>query len=232
MTATTIHETILIPSLIERLMNGRLRIPRHRQPLAWVQTDVYALLSSIGRGFPIGSLIAWETREPMESADRAGPVTLPARVPGTADYLIDGRHRATAILGALCGKTDQSTSTDGIDWRMYYDVDKEEFCRQRPGGPRPEDFPVDALADTAKFMAAAQRMTEAGPDTNRTQARVKKAENLAAAFRDYAVPISKLVDADMTAATTVFERIGRTGHRRTALELKTALEQRAEAQRR
>ncbi len=51
-----------VEDLLGELRRGRMRIPSFQRGLRWERGDAAKLLDSLWRGYPIGTLLFWETR--------------------------------------------------------------------------------------------------------------------------------------------------------------------------
>ena len=69
-----VPEVVFLGKLVERIAAGKIRVPRFQRAFVWKQTDLHALLDSVLRGFPIGSILVWDTEETIETTGRVGPV--------------------------------------------------------------------------------------------------------------------------------------------------------------
>ena len=189
----------------------------------WRQTDLHTLLDSILRGFPIGSILVWDTEENIESTDSIGPVRISPRPDGMIGYLLDGQQRVSTLVGTLRLTDDMNATVDQVDWRVYCNLDTQEFHRAPAEGVGPQHFPVRSLLDTAGFFEACRRIQSEGQDSGRSKIWLAEADRLANAFRDYQLPLIRIRDADLDSAVTVFARLNRTGRKMAADEMVSAL---------
>ena len=103
-------EVIFLGNLVERVVAGKIRIPRFQRELVWKQKDILALLDSIQRGFPIGLILVWDTNEKITSTERVGPVIVGPPPDGSVGYVIDGHQRVATLVGTL-RMTDEIKNT-------------------------------------------------------------------------------------------------------------------------
>ena len=217
-------EVAFLGNLVERVATGRIRVPRFQRSFVWKQPDLIALLDSILRGFPIGSILVWETERSIESNDRIGPVKIGPRPDGIVGYLLDGQQRVSTLVGTLRLTDDMEPNVDQIEWRIYYDLDSQQFVWLRDAAmdKTPQHFPVRSLLTTAGFIAAC-RLIEDDHHGQQAKRRLAEADRLASAFRDYQLPVIRIGDADLESAVTVFARLNRTGRKIAPDELVSAL---------
>ena len=221
-----VPEVVFLGKLVERVAAGKIRVPRFQRAFVWKQPDLSALLDSVLRGFPIGSILVWDTETAIESSPKIGPVTLSPRPGGLVGYLLDGQQRVSTLVGTLRLTGDADPVVDQIDWRVHYDLDDQKFVhlRQQEEQPGPRYFPVRSLLDTAEFFGACRRIqSDADADAGAAQRRLGEADRLANAFRDYQLPLIHIREADLESAVTVFARLNRTGRKMAADEMVSAL---------
>ena len=240
-------EVVFLGNLVERVAAGKIRVPRFQRPFVWKQPDLSLLLDSVLRGFPIGSILVWDTDKDIESTPRIGPLEISPRPDGMVGYLLDGQQRVSSLTGTLRLTDDMDSIVNQIDWRVYYDLDEQAFIdhrkaakdsavrRQRVGAagpsinnrqpeedPDPRYFPVRSLLNTAGFFEACRRIQQQGDDEHH-QRWLNEADRLASAFRDYQLPLISIREADLESAVTVFARLNRGGRKMAEDELVSAL---------
>ena len=218
-----VPEVVFLGKLVERIADGKIRVPRFQRAFVWRQTDLHALLDSILRGFPIGSILVWDTEEDIESTRRIGPMEISSRPDGMIGYLLDGQQRVSTLVGTLRLTDGMNETVDQVDWRVYCNLETREFHRAPAEGVGPQHFPVRSLLNTAGFFAACRRIESEVDDPVRSQKWLDEADRLANAFRDYQLPLIRVRDADLDSAVTVFARLNRTGRKMAADEMVSAL---------
>ena len=218
-----VPEVVFLGKLVERVAAGKIRVPRFQRAFVWKQPDLSALLDSVLRGFPIGSILVWETEKAIESSTSIGPVTISPQPEGVVGYLLDGQQRVSTLVGTLRLTEDANPTADQIDWRIYYDLEEREFIplRRLAEPPEPRYFPVRSLLNTAGFFDACRRIQNV--DDEHRQAWLDEADRLSSAFRDYQLPLIHIREADLESAVTVFARLNRTGRKMAEDEMVSAL---------
>ena len=230
-----VSQIVSLGWLVERVAAGKIRVPRFQRAFVWKQPDLSALLDSVLRGFPIGSILVWDTDRNIDSTSRIGPVEIGPRSDGVVGYILDGQQRVSTLAGTLRLTDGTDSIVDQIDWRVYYDLDERAFVDHRKAAknsaaargepqknPEPRYFPVRSLLNTAGFFEACRRI-QAQVDDGHRQRRLDEADRLASAFRDYQLPLISIREADLESAITVFARLNRTGRKMAEDELVSAL---------
>ena len=218
-----VPEVVFLGKLVERIAAGKIRVPRFQRTFVWKQGDLHALLDSVLRGFPIGSILVWDTEKAIETTRLVGPVEVSSPPKGLVGYLLDGQQRVSALVGTLRLPDGADPIADQIDWCVYYDLENREFLRAPVGGIGPQHFPVRSLLNTAGFFAACRRIQSEVDYETVAQRWLDEADRLANAFRDYQLPLIHIREADLDSAVTVFARLNRTGRKMTADEMVSAL---------
>ena len=216
-------EVVFLGRLVEQVVTGRIRVPRFQRPFVWKQGDLHQLLDSVLRGFPIGSILVWETEKTIESTRRIGPVEVsppPSRLVG---YLLDGQQRVSTLVGTLRLAKGANPLVDDVDWRVYCDLETRELLRMGTDEAEPRYFPVRSLLDTASFFAACRRIESGAGSNQQAQRWIGEADRLSNAFRDYQLPLIRIREASLDSAVTVFARLNRTGRKMAADEMVSAL---------
>ena len=222
-----VSEVVFLGKLVERIVSGKIRVPKFQRAFVWRQSDLHSLLDSVFRGFPIGSILVWDTDDDIESRTSVGPVQIGRRPTGTVGYLLDGQQRVSTLVGTLRLAPDANdagqTIVDDLDWALYCDLDSAEFMRAPKTGLEPQHFPVRSLLNTAGFFEACRRIVDEVKDRRRGMQWLEEADRLASAFRDYQLPLIHIREANLDSAVTVFARLNRTGRKMTADEMVSAL---------
>jgi hypothetical protein len=106
-----------IRSLIDRVDRGEIRLPEIQRNYVWKPPKVAALVDSLYRRYPTGSLLLWETGE--EIIERAPSIQGPNENPlNKPQYLIDGQQRLTSLHRVFKGH-------EGA--RIVFNVETERF---------------------------------------------------------------------------------------------------------
>ena len=216
-------EVIFLGKLVEHVAAGRIRVPRFQRAFVWKQADLHDLLDSVLRGFPIGSILIWDTELSIESAARVGPIEISSPPGGQVGYLLDGQQRVSTLVGTLRLPDEAEPIVDDVNWCLYCDLDRREFLPILPEKTEARHFPVRSLLDTAGFFTACRRIEEGAGDPGKVRRWLNEADRLASAFRDYQLPLIRIREADLDSAVAVFARLNRKGRRMAADEMVSAL---------
>jgi len=66
-----------IASLLSDVAKGNVKIPVFQREYVWLDDQIMSLLDSIYKGFPVGSLLLWSTKERLRHERNVGGFHLP-----------------------------------------------------------------------------------------------------------------------------------------------------------
>lgn len=88
-----------ISTVLDKIDSGAIALPEFQRGYVWSRRQVRDLVESLYRGFPVGSLLLWETA--TESADARGEGQLQR---GYVSLLLDGQQRISSLYGLIRGR--------------------------------------------------------------------------------------------------------------------------------
>lgn len=203
-----------LAAVLKEIKGGELRIPNLQRQFVWSADRMLKLFDSIRRGYPIGSILIWESDQEYPSREEVGPIKVsPPPQRRAVAYLLDGQQRLTTLLGCLY--LPDASGGRRNKWRMAYraDVDTFAVARSRPG---PSDVPVKLFMDgfeMSKYLSS----------SNFNEQEFRRTQQVANIFLQYQIPVITLKDASLEEAVDVFGRLNTLGKSLTAPELASAL---------
>ncbi|EDT05613.1 protein of unknown function DUF262 [Burkholderia ambifaria IOP40-10] len=96
------QQNIPIGTLVDMYKRGELRLPEIQRHYVWQATRVRDLLDSLYRDYPSGSILMWETDEPVPTRDFA--ITQENTAFAGRKLLLDGQQRLTSLTAVLGGE--------------------------------------------------------------------------------------------------------------------------------
>ncbi len=202
-------ETRTIEDLVDEARKGRVRIPRFQRALNWEPEDARLLLDSIYRGYPIGTLLFWQSK-----ADAAqlsfGTLIVDADARADAWWVVDGQQRVTSLVRALLGSPDD-------DFHFWFDLDEEAFVRGSGlRGDRDRFLPLTEVLDSERLHAWVG-------ERSLSSDRKKVAYRLNKRVREYSVPAYIVETTNEDVLRRIFERTNSTGKALAAADVFNAL---------
>lgn len=207
-----------IDELARRILTGDILLPKFQRSPVWEKGQILTLLDSVAKGYPIGSVLLWQSRQELRSESSIADLDIDLPRPDyPVNYLLDGQQRLSAICGALYWNGDDPKSR----WNIAYDLKEQDFFHlETLDDPPLHQIRVKKLADPAvyfKHVASLDTLTSSDKDVLRN-----RAETLFNRFKDYKVATVTLGDMSLQDVAPIFERINSTGTPLTIVDLMRA----------
>jgi hypothetical protein len=207
-----------IDDLARRILKGDILLPKFQRGFVWERPQILLLLDSIAKGFPIGSVLLWQSRHELRSENRIADLDIDLPRPDyPVNYLLDGQQRLSAICGAMFWTGDSGDSR----WNIAYDLRSQRFFHlETLEDPPLHQIRANKLSEPTAFfrhVATLENLTSA--DKLQLKAR---AENLFSRFKDYKIATVTLGDMSIQDVAPIFERINSTGTTLTIVDLMRA----------
>jgi len=137
-----------LPKLLGDMETGKLQVPRFQRDFVWPLTKTRALLDSLYKEFPIGSVFLWGA--PAGGLPLSRPLAdlgIPEPRQGSeVTYILDGQQRLTSLYavvkGLKLGSRDYGRVCIDLETATRYEENKEEdfeediFVYRRPDNKR------------------------------------------------------------------------------------------------
>lgn len=204
-----------ISRLITRIDEGEIKIPEFQRNYIWKEYQLLELLDSIYNGYPIGSLLFWQTSEQLTTERNLGNFDLPdtpEKYP--RNYVLDGQQRLVTIYGVLQWSGDPKE--DNI-FNISFDLQSKKFFHTIYP-PFPTHIAMNILFDTRRFRAFQNTL----PVLQNGQEYLDSTDVLLETFREYSIPVVTVTEASVENIASIFERINSTGTKLTVYDLMVA----------
>ncbi|HEV2863068.1 MAG TPA: DUF262 domain-containing protein [Pyrinomonadaceae bacterium] len=207
-----------IDELARRILTGDILLPKFQRSFVWERPQILTLLDSVARGYPIGSVLLWQSRQELRSESNIADLDIRLPRPDyPVNYLLDGQQRLSAICGAMYWKGDNPHSR----WNITYDLRQKKFFHlDTLEDPPLTSIRANKLSDAVAFfkhVASLDTLTSADKDELKANA-----ELLFNRFKDYKIATVTLGDMSIQDVAPIFERINSTGTPLTIVDLMRA----------
>ena len=115
-----------VETILHEIDAGNISLPVFQRGFVWRRPQVLRLLDSLYRGYPVGSLLTWETAtNPPSRTEEARPTT------GSVQFLLDGQQRITSLYAVIRGHPPSFFDGDAAAFDgTYFSLDDEAFARR------------------------------------------------------------------------------------------------------
>lgn len=202
-----------LASLLSDVERGNIKIPVFQRQYIWSDEQIISLLDSIYRGYPVGSLLMWSTKEELKHERNVGGFKLPVTPEDyPVNYILDGQQRLTTLYGVF--NSDQTTADPNLADRfnICYLPDEDTFAHYLAVTDK-EKIHLHKILDTTKLLVELPKFND--------EQKIKIAK-LTEAFKDYEFPIVTIRDRSNKEVCSIFQRINSSGTPLSSLELLTA----------
>ncbi len=159
------QQNIPIATLVDMYKRGELRLPEIQRHYVWQSTRVRDLLDSLYRGYPSGSILMWETDEPVPTRDFA--IAQDNNAFAGRKLLLDGQQRLTSLTAVLNGEPVSVRSR-----KRPIDI---LFNLEHPDGPPTDVVEVDS--DEVSPVLADDEVTDENGEDDENEAGLQEKLN-------------------------------------------------------
>ena len=221
--------------LVAELMRGEIRVPRFQRPgteATWKPEQRGDLLDSLYRGFPVGTILLWSSRDNIATYEMIGAWPVPefesSELP--TRLLLDGHQRLSTLVQILgrglvrelsAGQATafkEAGEEDPAAWRedWYFDVadaasdrrSRDRFVLAKPGQTT---IPATWLALRIVMDRTALNAWIRAHESEIGEDGVRMVDELRDRLREYSMPVAVLVTSSLEEATESFQRVNSSG---------------------
>lgn len=202
-----------LASLLSDVERGNIKIPVFQRQFIWTDEQIVSLLDSIYRGYPVGSLLLWSTREELNHERNIGGFKLPETPEDyPVNYLLDGQQRLTTLYGVF-HSNDNSADPELADRFNICYIPSDDLFIHHLAAENKDKIHLNSILDTTKLLAELPRFNDV------EKAKIAK---LTEAFKDYEFPVVTIRERSNKEVCSIFQRINSSGTPLSNLELLTA----------
>jgi hypothetical protein len=194
---------------------GEIKLPRFQRPFVWKEPDMLKLLDSIYKGYPIGSILIWNSSQKLmsERSILGLEVNVEENSFYPTNYLLDGQQRLTTLCGALFWNGADNNSI----WNIHFDLEREEFLYPKESN-LVTLFPLNKIIKTSDFIKQCMKFDH----HDKRDEYYRRSERLLKSIKDYKIAVVKIGDMTIDEVAPIFERINSTGRKLTIVDLMMA----------
>jgi len=131
-----------LTTILDQIDSGTMLLPEFQRGYVWNRDQVRGLMRSLHLGYPVGSLLVWETETDPGSVRGAGQVGA-----GVKLLLLDGQQRITSLYGIVRGRPPAFFEGDAAAFAgLRFNVEEQTFEFHAPAKMRDDPRWVDVTA--------------------------------------------------------------------------------------
>lgn len=199
---------------MRKVLDGQIRVPGFQRPIKWGIDDVLALLDSVFRGYPVGTLLLWQREAEAEHA-QYGSIEVDAAPRSDALLVVDGQQRVRALTQSLAGKGHPTEV-----FAAFFDLRQEKFVRlHKRDAPQSHHVPMTEVLDSERLIA--WLLDNQVPEADR-----RAVIQLGKKIREYQIQAYLVATEDEAVVQEIFRRANDTGRRMEQHEIFNAIHHR------
>ncbi len=209
---------IKIEDLLSEVKRGRVRVPSFQRKFKWKREDARDLIDSIYRGYPIGTLLLWET-DAQAGTSHFGTVEITHPSRSDAHWVVDGQQRIGSLVRVLLASSERPDP-----FALHFDLDQSALVSASmvsallaQGLGEGRFLPLSEVIDSARLLRWAFDHLP-----NDRQA-LDKALDFGKRLREYEVPTYLVRSGDEATLRDIFGRTNNKGKPLKAHEVFEAL---------
>lgn len=209
-------EVLHIPTILRRVQQGEIRAPAFQRNYVWDEKQVLELLESIYKGYPIGSLLLWQTDAfELSTSSRFPFPTASAQKP--THFILDGMQRLATIYNCFFSIADIDPDIARL-FAVSFDLKRLAFI---PSPKKREDhqLPLRSLFAPKEFLQEQQTISKLADGEQLLDAAIA----LHASFQEYMIPVVTIRDRPLESVVAIFERVNSTGTRLSGVDFMRAV---------
>lgn len=200
-TITIKSEREYLHEICAKIDSGYYAIPVFQRNYVWKKEQVLDLFDSISKGYPIGSIMLWNTEDLYNSKD-----ILTDQIKDTPKpqyYVLDGRQRLTTFYGCITNKNKPDI------FKLNYNLDSETF--EYISKESINSLPVSSIYDTFILLEKLQEIKDKVPNEKEARRYIENARRLNTILQGYVIGEMLLNNCSLDEASIVFTRINSKG---------------------
>ncbi len=212
------NQTQKYQDLFTYIDTGLIKIPKFQRDFVWSKEQTAKLIDSIIKGFPIGTLIFWKTREELRYVKEIGRDNKLPEIPkgDAVFYVLDGQQRITSLYavrkGVIIDVEGREENYKDISINLALDPDDDERIVATE--------PLEGIRSISVFKLLNSSLVEFFDGYSRDE--LKKIEVYQRRLTGYDFSIIIIADYPIDIACEVFTRINTGGTELTLFEIMVA----------
>jgi len=206
-------DTIYLEDLLKDIANGEYKIPVFQREFVWKSSQMLELFDSLFKGYPIGSLLFWNTKG-YRTKDEIGPYII-KKENSDGRYVLDGFQRISTLFGVLMNPkeyTDINNNNDPKDFLIYFNLRENNFIYINNNKDKNIfSIPLYKIYDNRELFNILRDLDKEDITEIEKIEYIENARNLHSILHKYRLPYVEIRGGDLKDAVRIFSRINSTG---------------------
>lgn len=209
-------EVLYLKQLFADIDDGDIRVPAFQRRFVWNDDAIIELLESVLNGFPIGSLLFWQTDQNVFDASYSDEFPFPETNHKQINkYLLDGLQRLSTLYGCLMNKGYDTENR----FNVVYDLIEHKFYHYKQQQYNETQIPLSFLFNPRKMLEKQQELLNKQTADNLISETIR-IQNI---FTEYMIPVVTISNRKLESVVRIFERINSTGTKLSSVDFMRAL---------
>jgi len=198
-----------VSDILTYIDNGYIALPTFQRGYVWNRDQVRALMDSLYRKHPVGSLLVWVTES--EGAAHKGLMDLP---PGVVKLLLDGQQRITSLYGIIRGTPPEYfDGKEEVLKGLFFHLKTEEFSYYMPIRMKDDPFWIDVTRLMREGIGPfVQELSQLDKWTEKSSVFINRLNEIVQ-IRDIELHVEEVTgpDKDVDVVVDIFNRVNSGG---------------------
>ena len=206
-------DTIFLEDLIVEIARGKYKIPEFQRNFVWGKPQIIALFDSISKGYPIGSLLFWNTDQKYKTNDKIGPYYVYAKC-NEIRYVLDGFQRMSTLYGVLMDPSKFEKDNNNLkNFSIFFDLQNKNFSYIKSKKDGNVLFPQLYEIYDNRLLFDFCRLLDQQEHIDRLDKieYIESARNLHDILHKYKIPLVEITGGSIKSAVEIFSRVNSKG---------------------
>lgn len=206
-------DAIYLDELLQDVKNGKYKLPKFQRDFVWTPAQILELFDSILKGYPIGSLLFWQTSDEFKCKNEIG-LFIVNETAKSYSYILDGVQRISTLFGTLMNPSNfegDIIEANRTDFLIYFDIKENIFIHGKSRKAKAFLVPLYEIYDNKKLFDLFRKLNNENIKEIEKEKYFENARDLHDVLHKYKLPYVEIKGGDIRSAIDIFKRINSTG---------------------
>jgi hypothetical protein len=203
-----------LDDLLQDVKNGKYKIPKFQRDFVWTPDQMLELFDSILKGYPIGSLLFWDTEDDFKCKEEVGCFIVKNKA-NSYRYILDGVQRISTLFATLMNpKSFDGNIIDANqkDFLIYFDIKENVFTYAKSKKYKTVFLaPLYEIYDNKELFNLFRKLNNENISDIDKEKYFENARDLHDILHKYRLPFVEIKGGNIQSSIDIFKRINSTG---------------------